>query len=157
MPFAFFTVPVRDSSTAAEDLNRFIASHRIVSVDRRWVDVGLDSFWSICVDYLDGSQPKGSTPQLRGKVDYKEILKPEEFALFAKLRDWRKAVSQKEAVPVYTIFTNEQLAEMVRTRATTKAAIGKVEGIGEARIEKYGTAVLAILQDSFATNPPAAS
>jgi hypothetical protein len=97
MPFAFFTVPVRDSNAAVEDLNRLMASRRILSVDRRWVDVGPDSFWSICVDYLDGSQPKSSTAQLRGKVDYKEILKPEEFALFAKLRDWRKGVSSERS------------------------------------------------------------
>jgi len=157
MPFAFFTVPVRDSNAAVEDLNRLMASRRILSVDRRWVDVGPDSFWSICVDYLDGSQPKSSTAQLRGKVDYKEILKPEEFALFAKLRDWRTGVSQKEAVPVYTIFTNEQIAEIVRTRATTKAAIGLIEGIGEGRIEKYGAAVLSVIQDRIAATPPTAS
>jgi len=84
-------------------------------------------------------------------------LKPEEFALFAKLRDWRKGVSQKEAVPVYTIFTNEQIAEIVRTRATTKAAIGLIEGIGEGRIEKYGAAVLSVIQDSIAATPPTAS
>ena len=55
MPFAFFTVPVRDSNSAVEDLNRFMSSRRILTVDRRWVDVGPDSFWSICVDYLDAS------------------------------------------------------------------------------------------------------
>jgi hypothetical protein len=40
-------------------------------------------------------------------------------------------------VPVYTIFTNEQLAQMVQSRATTKAALEKIAGVGDARIEKY--------------------
>ena len=51
MPFKFFAVPARDDGTAAEELNSFLQSHRILAVDRRWVDQGVDSFWAICVDY----------------------------------------------------------------------------------------------------------
>ena len=43
---------------------------------------------------------------------------------------------------MYGVFTNEQLAEMVRQRAGTKAALKGIEGVGEARVEKYGAAVL---------------
>ena len=46
-------------------------------------------------------------------MDYKEILKSEDFAVFARLRDLRKEIAQAEAVPVYTVFTNEQLAQLV--------------------------------------------
>ena len=75
---------------------------------------------------------------MKNKIDYKDVLKPEEFAVFAKLRDLRKQIAQAEAVPVYTIFTNEQLADMVRAKVTTRAGLGKIDGIGEARVEKYG-------------------
>ena len=47
--------------------------------------------------------------------DYKQVLKPEEFEVFSRLREWRKGVAEKEGVPVYVVFSNEQLAE---TRAT---------------------------------------
>jgi superfamily II DNA helicase RecQ len=75
-------------------------------------------------------------------VDYKEVLKPEEFEVFSRLRDWRKGVAEKDSVPVYVVFTNEQLAEMVKRRVSTKAALKEIEGVGESRIEKYGDAVL---------------
>jgi superfamily II DNA helicase RecQ len=81
----------------------------------------------------------------RNKVDYRDVLSPEDFAVFAKLRELRKAIAQGEAVPVYTIFTNEQLAQMVQGRATTKAALEKIAGVGDARIEKYSGRVLELL------------
>ncbi len=81
-------------------------------------------------------------------MDYREVLSAEDFAVFAKLRDLRKEIAQGEAVPVYTIFTNEQLAKMVQAKATTKAALEKVAGVGDARIEKYGARVLEVLTQS---------
>ncbi len=82
-------------------------------------------------------------------MDYKEILKPEDFAVFARLRDLRKEIAQAEAVPVYTIFTNEQLAQMVQQKATSKTGLEKVAGVGDARIEKYGSRVLTVLQAAW--------
>ena len=52
MKFRFFSVPVRKSSDAEEELNAFLASRRIVSIGRRLVEVGLDSFWAVSVEVL---------------------------------------------------------------------------------------------------------
>jgi superfamily II DNA helicase RecQ len=100
------------------------------------------------VEYLDGHATPNESGKLaatRGKVDYKEILSPSDFAVFAKLRDARKEIAQSEAAPVYTIFTNDQLAQMIIARATTRAALAKIEGVGESRLAKYGERILAIL------------
>ena len=74
-----------------------------------------NSFWTFCVEYLESAPaaPRRRASKLP-KVDYKEVLKPEEFEVFSRLRDWRKGVAEKEGVPVYVVFTNEQLAEMVK-------------------------------------------
>jgi hypothetical protein len=56
-----------------------------------------------------------------GKVDYREVLSAQDFAVFSKLREVRKGLAEKEGVPPYTIFTNEQLAAVVRQKVTTKA------------------------------------
>ena len=66
-----------------------------------------------------------------------------------KLRDVRKSIAQADAVPVYTIFTNEQLARMVQSRATTRAALEEIAGVGDARIEKYGAKVLELLKGQW--------
>ena len=82
-------------------------------------------------------------------MDYREVLPPQDFAVFVKLRDLRKELAQAESVPVYLIFTNEQLAQMVQGKVETKAALEKIEGIGEARLEKYGPRFLDCLRGQW--------
>jgi superfamily II DNA helicase RecQ len=156
MAYRFFTVPIQDGGDATAELNGFLACHRVLAVDRRWVEQGAASFWCFCVDYLEGAAngTSGGRPHSgRPKIDYRETLKPEEFAVFAKLRDLRKDIAQAEAVPVYTIFTNEQLAQMVQARVTTKAALEKIAGVGDARIEKYGGRMLEVLAQAWPGAP----
>jgi superfamily II DNA helicase RecQ len=142
---------VRDNGAAQEELNRFLRGHRVLNVDRRWVDLGTESYWCFCVDYLETGPFSGSPArppgQSAGKVDYREVLNPEQFAAFVKLRTLRQAISKEEAVPVYVVFTNEQLAAMVQKGAASKADLGRIDGVGEARIQKYGDRFLACLKE----------
>ena len=124
-------------------MNSFLRSHRVLAVKKEFVSDGENSFWTFCVEYLESSPaPPAPGQSGRPKVDYKEVLKPEEFEVFSRLREWRKRVAEKEGVPVYVIFSNEQLAEMVRKKAGTRAALKEIEGVGDARLEKYGAALL---------------
>ena len=137
MAFKLFTISIHDSGQSEAELNGFLRSHKVLSVDRRWVEQGSASFWTFCVDYLEPASAgtaDGRQGVQRGKVDYKEVLKPEEFAVFARLREVRKEMAQGEGVPVYTIFNNEQLAHMVQARASDRAALEKIAGVGDARI-----------------------
>lgn len=151
MPYRFFLIPVRDGGAAAAELNGFLRGHRVLSVDRRWVDLGMESYWSFCVDYLDTGQaasegpPRSAGPGGRNRIDYREVLSPEEFALFVKLRTLRKEIAQGEAVPVYTVFTNEQLAQMVRGGATSRADLEAIAGVGDGRIQKYAERFLGCI------------
>jgi len=52
MPLKFFIVPVLDAAPAEAEINAFLARHRVVAIDRRWVDQGSSSLWAICVDYF---------------------------------------------------------------------------------------------------------
>ena len=130
-----------------KELNNFLSSVQVLSVDRQFVDRGENSFWAICVDYLPSSAASaGQAAGRKGRIDYREVLPPEQFAVFAKLRDLRKQLAQAEAVPVYTIFTNDQLAEMVRRRVASKADLEAIAGVGDARVSKYGPQFLALVQ-----------
>jgi superfamily II DNA helicase RecQ len=153
MAYQIFTIPIHDAAGATAEMNAFLRSHRVLSVARRWVEQGSNSFWCFCVDYLESTGGQGSGTgrprSAQGKIDYKEVLNPDDFAVFARLRELRKEIAQAEAVPVYTIFNNEQLAQMVQTRATTKAALEKIAGVGDARLEKYGERMLAVLSEAW--------
>jgi len=147
MALRFFAVPVNDSGAFEQDLNGFLASHKVVSIDRRLIDQGTNSFWAICVDYL--SHAPGETnrnPNLsRNRIDYKTVLPPEEFEVFSRLRQLRKDLAQLEAVPVYALFTNEQLAQMVQRRCHSRNDLAQIEGIGDSKIDKYAERLLPVL------------
>ena len=144
MPFEFIQIPANGQGAAKEELNKLLRGGRIASVRKEFVANAEDSFWAFCVEYLDGTaSEKGRTAT--PKVDYKEVLSESDFASFCKLRDLRKALAEKEAVPAYSIFTNEQLAAMVTERIDSLAALGKISGVGAARIEKYGEAFVSLL------------
>lgn len=147
MPFEFIQIPANGQGSAKEELNKLLRGGRIASVKKEFVSNGEDSFWAFCIEYLDGSlgaMDKSRSP-VGPKVDYKEVLNETDFAVFARLRDLRKAVSEKEAIPAYSIFTNEQLAAMVTGKVDSLTALGAIPGVGAARIEKYGAAFLASL------------
>ncbi len=143
MQLKLFVLPIKNLAEAEVEMNTFLRGHRGLAVKKEFVPDGENSFWTFCVEYLDaattGSAPLGGRPP---KVDYKEVLKPEEFEVFSRLREWRKGVAEKEGVPVYVVLSNEQLAQMVRQRVATLAQLKAIEGVGDARVEKYGAALL---------------
>lgn len=159
MSLKFFIIPINNIQEAEGELNAFLRAHRVLKMDRNWVDQGESSFWAICVDYLENSHHQatsGTREGIRGKIDYRQVLSPEEFARFAQLRDLRKAIAQTDAVPVYTIFTNEQLAKMIQTGSRTKADLEQIAGVGDARVVKYADRFLSLLnqQEGATTNAP---
>lgn len=104
---------------------------------------------SLLVEYLSGGGDSLQTQakeRVKNRIDYKQVLSPEDFAVFVKLRDWRKQQAEEFGVPVYTIFTNQQLAEMVTLQVTSKTQLRDIDGVGDARLGKYGDAVLPLLQ-----------
>jgi hypothetical protein len=105
MAYGMFTLPVRDPGAAATELNGFLASHRVLSVDRRFALDGERSLWTFCVDFVDARRGSSSSSAAGGtwkrdRTDYREGLNAEDFAVFAKLREIRKAIAQVECVPV---------------------------------------------------------
>lgn len=138
MQIVLHTVAPGDSR-ALDDLNRFLRGHRVLTLDRQF-HAGV---WSFCVTYQPPASESAAGPV--AKVDYKQVLDAPTFALFSKLRELRKALAEKDHLPPYAVFTNEQLAEVARARCATSAELGKIDGIGPARIEKYGAALLAAI------------
>ena len=128
------------------DLNAWLASHRIVSVNQHVVAAPGGALLVFVVQSVEAglTRPTLSSGTAR-KVDYKEALSPEDFALFSRLREERKKIAEAEGVPVYTVLTNEQLAEIAKRRPTSLSALGTIEGLGKARLEKHGSVLLALL------------
>ena len=139
-----FALPAQGESEDLVALNKLLASSRVTEVRQEFVNAGVNSFWAVSVTTLQTRQ-QSVLPAKR--VDYKEILTPEDFTVFVALRDCRKSLADELGVPVYSIFTNEQLAAMARDRPSSKSAMQGIPGIGEARAKKYSEAFLAVIQE----------
>lgn len=143
MQFKTFMLPASGSEQTEETLNVFLRTHRIVSVRSEFVS-GETPAWCILVEYV---QQNESESKSSGKVDYMKILSPEEFALFSKLRNLRKELAAKDGVPPFVVFTDEQLASIVKQNPTDLGKLTAIQGIGQAKAEKYGNAVFKVLQE----------
>ena len=144
MKLHFFQIPVFSQNLFEDELNKFLASHRITHIEKEFVSNGSQSFWSVCVTSIDGEPRRQKTGQKR-RVDYREVLDEKDFAIYVKLRNLRKTLSEKEGVPAYALFTNEQLAEMVTNRVNTKSGMFSINGVGESKWRKYGESFIPIM------------
>ncbi|ANZ38630.1 ATP-dependent DNA helicase RecQ [Lentzea guizhouensis] len=72
-------------------------------------------------------------------------LPAEAAPLFETLRKWRADQARTQAVPAYVIFNDATLRGIAATRPSTLAALGNVSGVGQAKLTKYGTAVLELV------------
>jgi superfamily II DNA helicase RecQ len=149
MALKFFEIPTYASCEAEDELNAFLCSHRVVSTERKFVDVGRNSYWAICVDYLiDSRSPTSSKLNAgRNRIDYKSILSAEEFTVYLKLREWRKATAMQEAIPVYSLFHNEHLAQMVQHRCSTIEELLAIDSLDQNKVSKYAPQLLAVLAE----------
>ena len=96
------------------EMNKFLAANRVLEIEQRFYQNEKGAFWCFCVRYLY-SNTGGFQQQLpKQKVDYKELLNENEFAVFSKLRECRKIIAANDAVPAYAVFTDEELAGIAR-------------------------------------------
>ena len=155
MKMKFFWIPARDSAAAEAELNSFLGGHRVVQVEKNFCSDADGPGWSLCVQWLPGEHEPSARAAGRGsKVDYREVLDEPSFKIFAALRTWRKERANADGVPIYTVATNEQLAEIAKKRIATKAALGNVDGFGAARMDKHADALLAVCQREMEAAEP---
>lgn len=67
--------------------------------------------------------------------------------VFEKLRAWRGATAKEQGVPAYVIFHDATLREIATSRPRTLDELGRVSGVGENKLAKYGQQVLDTLAE----------
>lgn len=127
-------------------LKDFIKNVEVISVQDHFFIRNEIPYLTLIVKYFPlrpEVDPK-MAPQGKRDESWKENLSESDMGLFNILRDWRSKECKKEGLPPYILFTNKQLAEIVKTRPQSRADLGKIEGVGKNKIDKYGAAVLSI-------------
>lgn len=127
-----------------EELELFIRSHVVAKVSEKFYERGGELYLVIFILYQEGienTKPKITKikPKEDKRVDYRGNLSSDsERALYDKLRDWRKEIAGKEGVPVFMLFTNQLLVDVIRAKPTSKGKLSEIKGFGESKIAKYG-------------------
>lgn len=138
MYFKIFNIPIPDSEGELERLNKFVSGVRVISVRKEVAVTGGISYWSFVIEYYRENNTGERSETRKNRIDYREVLAEEDFAVYSALRDVWKKLAEQEGVPVYTIATNEQLAEIVTKKTITKNKMSEIQGMGEKKLEKYG-------------------
>jgi ATP-dependent DNA helicase RecQ len=78
-------------------------------------------------------------------VSVTEDLGPEETKIFERLREWRAGQAREQGMPAYVIFQDKTLREIASQQPTDLAGLSSINGVGEAKLSKYGEQVLEVL------------
>lgn len=84
-------------------------------------------------------------------IDKSEIKEAKSKAvansLFETLRKLRYEISKEENVPAYVIFSDAALRQMETERPTSDPELLAIDGVGKAKLEKYGDAFIKAIID----------
>lgn len=74
-----------------------------------------------------------------------EVPSDYDQALFDHLRGLRKTLADEAGVPPYVVFSDASLADMAAKKPTTHDAFLAIHGVGQNKLERYGTAFLSAI------------
>ncbi|WP_010317322.1 DNA helicase RecQ [Synechococcus sp. CB0205] len=106
--------------------------------------------------------PELVQPLLRGEQELELVLPPPakeqrrrsipsdaavaaDDPLLAALKSWRREQAREQGVPPYVVFHDRTLVELAAQRPASLNELAGVSGIGNAKRERYGTALLEVL------------
>jgi ATP-dependent DNA helicase RecQ len=72
-------------------------------------------------------------------------LSEADAAVFDQLRAWRGAAAKEQGVPAYVIFHDATLRQIASQSPSTLTELSTVNGVGDAKLAKYGQQILDIL------------
>ncbi|MEV7226948.1 DNA helicase RecQ [Polymorphospora sp. NPDC051019] len=85
------------------------------------------------------------TPKQKADRSPAQDLDPEATKLFERLRAWRAAAAKEQGVPAYVVFHDATLRQIAADAPTSLAELGRVSGVGENKLAKYGGSILELL------------
>lgn len=87
-----------------------------------------------------GTRSRGARSGAAAELDAGAAL------VFERLRIWRAATAKDQGVPAYVVFHDASLREIATLRPRTLDELSAVNGVGVAKLEKYGQQLLKALQ-----------
>jgi ATP-dependent DNA helicase RecQ len=94
---------------------------------------------------LAGAATKGSRRDRKAAVA-SAIASEADGSLLDALKALRSKLAKAQNVPAYVVFSDRTLVELATHRPSGPAAMREIHGIGDAKLERYGTAFLDVVR-----------
>jgi DNA helicase-2/ATP-dependent DNA helicase PcrA len=114
----------------------------VETVDGRGATVRLDNGSTLRVRYGERVEHAGRTAPLAAP----DALWGDAAEAEAALRAWRSARAAKDAVPAYVVLNDKHLRGIALARPATPAELVACDGIGPAKLERYGDEILEVVE-----------
>ena len=120
-----------------------------------YVNVDMERHGALCLTekcrpVLAGKQRlqlrKQSQETIKTDKKKKSPVKPQDQALWDGLRALRLSLSEQAGVPPYVIFHDASLMDMIKIRPKSLADMGRVSGVGEQKLMRYGKEFLSEIE-----------
>ena len=128
-------------------------------VARAYLSVDLERFGALrleekCRPLLRGDE----TIQLRRDVRRRDVKQQTrtrlpadiDVALWEALREHRRKLAEQQGVPPYVIFHDRTLQEMCVSLPQNLPEFGRLTGVGERKLDKYGSGFIEVINDHLA-------
>ena len=119
---------------------------RSTSITKAWVAHSSQSHrdeWEV-----KSSQKNSATPSLFKRTttdaDPTANLTPDQQALDHRLREWRKAESEKLGLPQFFVFGSSALRSIVLKRPRTLSELQSIPAMDHEKLEKFGADIIAV-------------
>ncbi len=147
MKIKLFTIPVFKYEEEEKELNEFLEAHQIKKIEKKFYQYNTGAFWCFIIEYSDGKEIKqpislAENNRKSGKIDYKATLSDKHFEIFSKLREVRREIAIKEAIPAYAVFTDAELAGIAALDILTEEQIRTVKGVGDKKAERFAKRII---------------
>ena len=91
---------------------------------------------------------RGPSPSSRTEASLpKKPLDEVGVDLLGALKAWRTEQARTQEVPPYVVFNDRTLEALARARPQDEDALLAIKGIGPSKLERYGTALLALIAE----------
>jgi len=96
------------------------------------------------------ARAKGKTTRTgaTSKKSTSTVVSPSDAPFFEALRQWRADKAREQGVPAYVILHDRTLLELAAHRPESQEDLLEIPGIGQAKAERYGEALLDVLSEA---------
>jgi len=143
-------------SHAWKSVFRQLVIKGVLNVD--YEEYGALKLTDACRPILKGQQTvmlrQDNIERVKKQVNTKKVaqmknIDPEDLKLWAKLKRIRKQIADELNIPAFVVFSDATLQDMMDIHPTTNSEMLKVSGVGENKLECFGSKFIQVFIDDL--------